>query len=99
MRTIHKYQLALNVDGVQMLSIPIGAKIVHCMLQGNNPCIWADVDTEETEQEIREFIIIATGQSLDPYKYADTIHKASIHTLAGEFVFHVFELEELHPRD
>jgi hypothetical protein len=82
-----------SVADVQMLGMPIGAKIVHCMLQGQHACLWAEIDTDEKENELREFVILPTGADCGKW-YGTTRYIGTVHTINGDFVFHVFELEE-----
>lgn len=82
---IHKYPI--QIKDKFNIEMPIGAKILTVQVQGNVPCIWALVDTEQ-HLEIRYFILVGTGQPLDEFygNYIGTIQQEH-----GYFVWHIFE--------
>lgn len=67
--------------------MPIGAKLLSVHAQGNDICLWAEVDTD-AKVEAREFVIIGTGHEIREHagEYVGTAHLA-----AGQLVLHVFE--------
>jgi hypothetical protein len=83
MKTIFKYKL--ETTGIQTISMPIGAGIVHTALQGENICIWAIVN-DGNDLEMRIFHIFGTGHPITggDLKYISTVH-------VGALVFHIFE--------
>jgi len=85
MWTIHKY--ILQIDGIIVIDMPIGSKILDVQNQDNRICMWVIVNTE-LETEERVFQIIGTGHQLlgrTEKKYIGTVQQ-------GPFVWHVFEL-------
>lgn len=74
------------------LKLPKGCKVLKAAFQGDNLCIWAEVNTVE-EKEFRNFSVFATGEAMpyNPnthYDYIDTVF-----TGPG-LVFHVYERVE-----
>jgi hypothetical protein len=89
MLTIYKYPLAVN-DHVAV-ALPKGALPLCVQVQGERPCLWAKVDTEQ-ETEQRVFRVTGTGHPLDPdaaLLYVDTFQMFN-----GGLVFHVFEVAD-----
>lgn len=85
MRTVYKYKLELK-DGVQEISMPIGAKVLFFTMQKETPTIWAEVNTEMKGSQIRAFIIHGTGHPIGPNEnYVGT-------TFDRVFVWHLYEI-------
>lgn len=83
MDKIYKYPLYLAA-GIQYVSMPQGARIVHFAMQDDQPCMWARVDPLAAMLQ-REFWILGTGHDIsDNLKHIGT-------TLHGAFVWHLFE--------
>lgn len=85
-KEIWKWKL-LNVNQVNTLSMPMGARILFV---GNQvaPTIWAQVDPE-LERRDRKFLVVGTGMKFDDKgkEYLGT-------AFCGPFVWHVFEVKE-----
>lgn len=83
MDTIYKYPL--QITDVQRVLMPSGAKILCAQVQGDQVCLWAEVDTEK-ETEPRIIMIVGTGDPWrsDYYTYIGTVQ------LQG-YVWHVYE--------
>jgi hypothetical protein len=82
-RTIRKYPL-------NELTIPVGAHVLHCGLQGGSAFAWCDVDPAETRWQ--EVIAVPTGSVLP-----DGLH-CHIGTVVGideVYVFHFYIAVEL----
>ena len=82
MKTIYKYIVRPE------LVLPSGAIILKLGVQDNNPCIWAEVDTDNS-LEVRNFRVLGTGWSLEDFdkenlEYLDTV-------FIDKFVWHVYE--------
>lgn len=84
MRKIYKYELP---DVISYIFMPVGAKILSLQMQKNNPCIWAEVDTSNIEEQ-RIFIIFGTGQEIN-FKEKDISYINTVQQ--GVFVWHVYE--------
>lgn len=88
MREIWKYAL----DPKQpMAKMPTGAQVLCAAAQGDNVCIWAEVNPSIVEKEARWFDVYGTGHTIEdegvnPRRYIGT---AFLH--GGALVFHVFE--------
>lgn len=92
MNTIHKYQL--HITDEQSITMPVGAEILTVQNQQETLCIWAIVDDEKQEKELRHFVIRGTGhklyETINPHKYL-----GSVQFRGGELVWHVFEKDAL----
>lgn len=71
--------------------MPKGATILCAREQGNDVCVWAEVDPWQTMKELRYFDIYGTGHDISdegvpPRKYIGTAH-----LMNGRLIFHVFE--------
>lgn len=69
--------------------MPANAKILHVDVQNEVPCIWAEIDTIETQKVERRFHIFGTGHKM-PAKVA-LDHLGTFLIDHGRFVFHVYE--------
>ena len=86
MDRIYKYPLYLAA-GIQYVSMPAGAEIVHFAMQRDQPFIWAKVNPYAAMLQ-REFWILGTGHDIsDNLTYIGT-------TQHGAFVWHLFEEEQ-----
>lgn len=89
MKTIFKYPLVVTDE--QKILVPVGAEILCVQMQRDVPCLWAEVNVEETMREYREIFIHGTGHKYNPHKrYIGTFQKFD-----GALVFHVFEGKSL----
>lgn len=75
MKTIWKFPIEGNVANIQM---PLGAKLLAIKSQHNKLQVWAYVDTEEKNKEVRKIIVFKTGTQDYPeddqcFHYIDTI--------------------------
>jgi hypothetical protein len=88
MKTIYKYTLPVG-DNVAV-SLPVGAGILSVHEQREQICMWALVDPNEKETEIRQFRIAGTGHDIteDLYQFI-----GSVHMYSSSLVFHVFEVK------
>lgn len=83
-RTIWKFGLQLTDR--QTIEMPRAAEVLTAQMQGNTLCLWAEVVIGR-HPEKREFLIIGTGNPIDPSvekKYIGTVQQ-------NGFVWHVFE--------
>ena len=87
MYKVYKYSINI-VDEIQVITLPIGAKILSFQLQGVQPTIWILLNIEEDRLVDRKFVIKSTGQpimeNIDNLIYIAT-------TQQGMFVWHLFE--------
>lgn len=83
MKRVNKY--AINESG-QRVSMPIGAKFLHVQRQGNNLCLWVEVETHKPFEE-RVFEVIGTGYEVAAnLKYVGT----AVFEVSG-LVLHLYE--------
>lgn len=82
--TIWKYELQLA--SLNNLEMPLGAKVLTIQVQNGKPCIWAQVDENNTK-ELRTFRIYGTGHTMldENLIYIGTWQD-------GIYVFHLFEV-------
>lgn len=89
MKTIYKYPL--EAEDWQAIKMPRGAEILAVQTQGETPCLWALVDTENDSEE-RYLRVIGTGHPISSEdKYLRFI--GTFQLMGGSLVFHVFEVE------
>jgi hypothetical protein len=69
------------------IAMPKGANVLCVQMQGNLPCLWAEVETE-APQVNRTFAAIGTGHQLRGglKQYVGTVQ-------AGDLVWHIYESE------
>lgn len=71
------------------LEMPVGATILFIEVQYGQPKMWAEVDAETDQYEIRRFKLVGTGhaeiESGDKYIGSFLVN-------GGVFVFHVYEV-------
>jgi hypothetical protein len=87
MNAIYKYAINLDPGTPQKFDMPKGAKILSVQDQRDILTLWALVDDETIEREIKRVVVFGTGQSFSdfPRRYISTIQ-------VGSFVWHVFEV-------
>lgn len=91
MKTIWKFPL--DIQDNQQLWMPQGATILSVMVQGEQLCLWAEVETTAA-CETRHFVVRGTGNPISESVGAwRPRHLASV--IMGQFVWHVYEL--VHP--
>ncbi|NML70016.1 hypothetical protein HHL23_09405 [Chryseobacterium sp. RP-3-3] len=85
MKTIYKYQLEITLD-VQIIEMPVHAKILSAQNQNENPCMWVEVETTN-DVEFRRFYVLGTGYPMpsNTSRFIGTIQ-------INDLVFHLFEL-------
>jgi len=92
---IWKYEVPINEDSF-ILEMPKDSKILSFQLQKENPQIWAIVDDENDEKEIREFKLLGTGLSFGKEKLVGYEFIGTIQMYDGDLVLHLFIKETLH---
>lgn len=86
MKTIYKYQLEITDN--QCIKMPKGAEILTVQIQGENPCLWAMVDTEN--EVVERFIeIYGTGNPITGE--SSRIYISTFQVSDGALIFHAFE--------
>ena len=83
------FKFPIDITGYTTISISEGAKILTLQIdqKTDEPCIWAEVNTERVLVE-RKFVVVATGISFpDEFNYIGTFQVDG-----GEFVGHLFEI-------
>jgi hypothetical protein len=86
MKTVYKYPLLDKTD-IRSASIPRNAKVVHAGMQGDDLCIWAEIDTDEKILHKRYFSVFGTGMEVRGH------HVTTF--MMGPYVWHLYELLEL----
>jgi len=88
-KTIYKY--LLSVTDLQEVSLPIGAEILTIQTQGETACMWALVDPNEMQKEIRYIEIFGTGHRINCDMGVDRKYISTFQMIDGRLVFHAFE--------
>ena len=79
---IYKYKLQLI--GQQQLIIPSPQKFLSFQKQGDDFCVWYEVDIESGSRDVIDFMITATGYEVPSgTQYLGTV-------LDGGFVWHLY---------
>jgi len=91
MKTIYKY--ALELTDRQLVSIPLGSKILSVDNQNGAICVWVEVDSDVPYYRDYVFRIVGTGNPIDfptkpnettsPYNFIGTV-------IMNPFVWHVY---------
>lgn len=81
-RSIYQYPLA--DDEVQLIEMPVGAKIISVGQQDSTIVLWADIEIDAPSTKRRIFIY-GTGWPIPPHvEYVGTVPR-------GLFVWHIFQ--------
>lgn len=83
MRTIHKYPL--YVTDMQVVMMPVGARILSVANQRDMLTLWAEVNTEAPPAG-RVIHVVGTGNPLVVASNADFIGTVEM----GQFIWHVY---------
>lgn len=60
---IYKYELKMT--GLNKIKMPVGANVLSVGLDpADKLCIWALVNSEETKEDVRKFMVAGTGWDL-----------------------------------
>jgi len=90
MRAIYKYTLR---PGKQSLKLPIGSKIISVANQRDDICIWAEVETLNSDTEERDIEVFATGDVMyELYDDFERVHIGTVLLFGGDLVLHVYEI-------
>ena len=87
MNNIFKYPVSL---GEFERALPKDRRILSVQMQGDNPCLWAMVDSSSEIQKVK-FIVRGTGHEFEPnttQSYIGTFQMAG-----GGLIWHLFELK------
>jgi hypothetical protein len=82
---IYKY----TPDRLGKISIPMKAKILTAQMQGTDIVIWAEVDTDNFNED-RRFTIVGTGWDLGE-EPSERTYVATVQEPSG-YVWHIFEI-------
>lgn len=94
---VYKYQIDL-IGGIQEVNMPIGSRILKCKYLNNRISIWVLFSSsQENELSIRRFIVLGTGDKHD-LSNGDLEYVDSLIVNNGNYVFHVFELDQKRAR-
>jgi hypothetical protein len=90
MNNLSIWKFDLTVTDRQLVTMPIGAKILSIQFQGGSLKLWALVDPE-AETVGREIVMYGTGWPMreHPGQHLGTVQQAD-----GYFVWHFFEPED-----
>ena len=86
MKTIYKYPLPVT-DEFEVL-LPVGARILTVQVQNDTPCLWAEVDAEQTVMASHAFNLFGTGH---PVPAAPGTYLGTFQLREGRLVFHLYE--------
>lgn len=87
MQAIWKFELAIT--DINVIYMPIGAKVLHLDTQFGEPCIWALIPDTMAREEERFFRVYGTGhrhENIDSGIYIGTIKEKE-----DRLIWHVFE--------
>lgn len=86
MRTIWKF--SIKIADEQKISVPFNSRLLYAGLDPTGaPCVWANVETENSDKEEHTVHIRGTGHPLPNYgHYLNSFNH-------GPFVWHVFTHE------
>lgn len=87
MRTIWKYPLAITEQ--QTIQMPQGAKVLDVQRQGDDACLWAEVESN-APKEARIFWVFGTGHVI-PEEFSPREHVGTFQLRELRLVFHVYE--------
>ena len=85
MRSIYKYEVLITDRFA--LRLPVGAEVLSFQVQDERPVVWVMLNHNDRVHELRNFIIIGTGNVFDETKLGRFIGTIQIHA----FVWHLFE--------
>ena len=83
------WKFELQFTDMQILAMPVGAKILDVQMQNGNLQLWALCDNE-MQNENRKIAIYGTG---NPVPSNSGEHIATFQMSDGNLVFHVFEIK------
>jgi len=95
MKTIYKYTIVPQKEDI---SLPSGAVVLAVSFQGEDLCLWAEVDTE-AELETRYFRIFGTGHRMCFEGTTSHMHIGTAFYEHHGLVFHVYEYTKIHWHD
>ena len=87
MEKIYKYEL--EITNLQSVSMPIGANVISANVQNGKLCIWALVDTRNSDKN-KSIAVAGTGYEIDftvsdyDFYFVDTVMMSDI------LVLHVY---------
>lgn len=94
MRSIWKFK----VDPEKPVEMPAGARLLSVAFQGDDLCVWAEVDPDAPKVQ-RRFTVVGTGHDLPsaPGEFVGTAHTDGIAGIFGfgALVFHVYDQGEV----
>jgi hypothetical protein len=88
MKKILKWVINHPILEIQM---PIGSVILAAQAQGDNVCVWAIVDVDQPETELRTFEVYPTGTAVHEDMGTERKYINTVQLEGGALVFHVFE--------
>lgn len=89
---IHKYVVNPSEE-IQELQVPFGSQIVSAGYQNGQIVIWVQNDSpDEPAIYTLRYLVVGTGWPIDSKGYFPVFRGTVI---AGPFVWHVFQLEDL----
>lgn len=86
---IYKYQFA--IDSAFEIRMPSAARILHVNEQVGIPCIWAEVDVNSYQFEMRKFHIFGTGHDTGMLQNGVLKHVGTFMQHEGALVWHLYE--------
>lgn len=90
MKTIRKYKLTFFDAEEQEIEMPLNSEILSVQLRGNEPYLWAMVNSEEPIV-VRKILVIRTGNpvaTIFNYKFIGTVQ-----CYKSNSTFHFFDAE------
>lgn len=84
MKKIFKYELP--IIGLNQIQMPVGSKLLCVQMQGDVICLWALVDPDRLNWEVR-IMVIGTGHEVE----SNLHYIGTVQQLGGTIVWHIFE--------
>jgi hypothetical protein len=86
MRTIWRFPL--KITDYQTIRMPFGARPLSVALRGTTPCLWCEVESDNTPAP-RSVFICGTGNPF-PANLRDAVYVGLVQTHGGVLAWHVY---------
>ena len=86
MKTVYKYDIPIT--DYFSLDLPANSRILSVQVQRDIPCIWVEIDTEETQCRT-DFRLVGTGHNL---KEDNLLYIGTFQLFNGMLVYHLYEV-------
>lgn len=84
------YKFPVKIEDLQTLKMPTGAQILCVQMQGQEPFIWALIDTQNIDKEYI-FELYGTGHEIHYDMGTERKYIGTFQTHGGQLVYHLFQ--------